>query len=246
MAKVGMLYTCGRLHRPMKQKNHSGDALRLRSTVSAIEKMMRSELSDAARERWCAQLNGELGLKVFSSTSTASADAGGQKDKIEPDYAVPKAWIPSKPRLAVALLDELARAQDTGSAKPPRATISMHGQITKVLARQVIDSMRQEKGEGWLAACGELSEAQLGDPNKLSHTLARVAFDLLVYVFARALEFQRADNANDALLLLHGSDDTLVGRAMRGCGVVHCEAGRAIFVRAVESVRERLAASLAL
>ena len=31
-----------------------------------------------------------------------------------------------------------------------------------------------------------------------------------------------------------------VGRAMRGCGVVYCEAGRAIFARAIALVRDAL------
>ena len=66
--------------------------------------------------------------------------------------------------------------------------------------------------------------------------LSRVAFDLLVYVHARATEIQREDGA-EVVLTLHSSDETVVGRAMRGCGVVYCEAGRAVFARAVALVR---------
>ena len=46
----------------------------------------------------------------------------------------------------------------------------------------------------------------------------------------------------NAVLDLHSSDQTLVGKAMRGCGVVFCETGRAVFVRAAESVRDGLVA----
>ena len=63
-----------------------------------------------------------------------------------------------------------------------------------------------------------------------------------MYVHARAVEIQREDGA-DAVLTLHSSDETVVGRAMRGCGVVYCEAGRAIFARAVALVRDALVSS---
>ena len=53
--------------------------------------------------------------------------------------------------------------------------------------------MREDKGSEWLRACGELRDAQLEDPTKLSQVLSRVAFDLLVYLHARAIEFQRDD-----------------------------------------------------
>ena len=47
------------------------------------------------------------------------------------------------------------------------------------------------------------------------------------------------DNA-DMLIELHSSDQTLVGKAMRGCGVVFCEKGREIFARAVKRVRDAM------
>jgi hypothetical protein len=77
---------------------------------------------------------------------------------------------------------------------------------------------------------------------KLSQALSRVAFDLLVYVHARASELKRNEETA-AVLELHSADQTLVGRAMRGCGVVFCEAGREIFERSVASVREALVLS---
>ena len=91
----------------------------------------------------------------------------------------------------------------------------------------------------WLQACGELSIGQLDDPVKLNQALSRVAFDLLVYLHARAEELRREDEI-DAVLELHSSDQALVGRSTRGCGLVHCEAGRAILSRAATLVREGL------
>jgi hypothetical protein len=46
----------------------------------------------------------------------------------------------------------------------------------------------------------------------------------------------------DAVLELHSSDQTLMGRSMRGCGVVVCEKGRATFARAVALVRDTMVA----
>jgi hypothetical protein len=56
----------------------------------------------------------------------------------------------------------------------------------------------------WLQACGELSIGQLDDPVKLNQALSRVAFDLLVYLHARAEELRREDDF-DAVLELHSS-----------------------------------------
>jgi|EP00966_Prymnesium_polylepis_P274572 hypothetical protein len=83
-----------------------------------------------------------------------------------------------------------------------------------------------------MEASGELTADQMGNATRLNQVLSRVAFDLLVYVHARATEIKREDGA-DVVLTLHSSDETVVGRAMRGCGVVYCEAGRAIFARAI-------------
>ena len=90
-----------------------------------------------------------------------------------------------------------------------------------------------------MEASGELTADQMGNATRLNQVLSRVAFDLLVYVHARATEIQREDGA-DVVLTLHSSDETVVGRAMRGCGVVYCEAGRAIFARAIALVRNAL------
>jgi hypothetical protein len=79
----------------------------------------------------------------------------------------------------------------------------------------------------------------LNNTARLTQTLSRVAFDLLVYVHARAVELQREEEA-DVVLTLHSSGETIVGRAMRGCGVVYCVEGRKIFTRAVSMVRDAL------
>ena len=77
---------------------------------------------------------------------------------------------------------------------------------------------------------------------RLNHTLSRVAFDLLVYSHARAVELGQQDGG-EAVLELHSSDQTAVGREMRGSGIVYCRRGREIFIRAVELVRETMSSA---
>ena len=92
--------------------------------------------------------------------------------------------------------------------------------------------------EGRLECGAEVSAAQLDDSVKLNQALSRVAFDLLVYVYARAVELRPDEGA--AVLEMHSSDQTLIGRDTRGCGVVFCEAGRKVFASAVALVRGSL------
>ena len=151
----------------------------------------------------------------------------------------PRAWVPSKPKITLALLDELVHASSAVIENSNQIRVGSDTAISKLLARHAVERLREDKGPGWLRACGELTAAQLEDPLKLSHALSRVAFDLLVYVHARALELKRKEGAN-VMIELHSSDQTLVGKAMRGCGVVYCEKGRKIFARAAKLVQEAM------
>ena len=224
----GTLYTCGRVHKPhkLKLKPHSANA---NAVIDAVHKIMQEELSQAARERWCSRLDAELGKGTFGPTPTLDATP----------IAVPRVWTPAKPKLALALLDEFLQDHDDPQASPPKKSIGAGGPISKLLTRRAIERLVRNKGNDWMEASGELTADQLGNATRLNQTLSRAAFDLLVYVHARATEIQREDGA-DVVLTLHSSDETVVGRAMRGCGVVYCEAGRAVFARAVALVRNAL------
>ena len=79
---------------------------------------------------------------------------------------------------------------------------------------------------GWWCAWAWLRD----DNAKLTQVLSRVAFDLIVYVHARANEIMR-ETGEDILIELHSSDQSTGGKAMRGCGIVFCDAGRAIVAR---------------
>ena len=226
------VYTCGRMHKPRKHK------IRLPSdkaaaVVKTVVSIMREELSGIACERWLNRLNAELGIGTFR-LSLDDMDIG----EVTP---VPHVWMPPKPKLAMALLDEFACSQHFPSCQNSSPKTSKMGvaNLTKMLARAAVKRLREGKTE-WLQSCSELTSAQKVDPTKLTQTLARVAFDLLVYVHARGVELQREDGAESAVLILHGSDQTLVGRALRGCGIVHCETGRALLARAVAMVRQGL------
>ena len=227
----GALYTCGRLHKRHKHQIHSPSA-KVKAVINTVYKLMQEELSEVACERWCSRLNAELGNGIFSPSNN-TLDA---KPEV---VTVPRVWVPAKPKLTLALLDELVNDHEGPPASLPKKSIGIGGAISKLLARHAVERLRRNKGVEWLEASGELTSDQLNDAARLNQTLSRVAFDLLVYVHARAVELQREDGA-DVVLALHSSDETIVGRAMRGCGVVYCDAGRAIFERAVALVRSGL------
>jgi hypothetical protein len=232
-----VIYTCGRMHKQRKQKFTASKA---KTVITAVSKVMLEELTSTAYERWCSRLNTELGCGTFLQSG------GTLEGQPTP---VPRVWVPSKPKIALALLDEFDRAHDDPAHDDPatdnvlpKATIGSKGAISKLLARHAVERLRRNNGPEWLQACGELSTAQLDDSDKMKHTLCRVAFDLLVYLHARATELVQHDT--DVVLELHSSDQTLMGKSMRGCGVVYCEVGRLIFARATAVVREALRAHL--
>jgi len=225
-----MLYTCGRVQKPHKHKLKSPSA-NANAVIDAVHKIMQEELSQAAHERWCSRLDAELGKGTFGPTQTLDATT----------VAVPRVWTPTKPKLVLALLDEFLQDHDDPQASPPKKSIGTGSPISKLLIRRAVERLCRNKGKDWMEASGELTADQLGNATRLSQVLSRVAFDLLVYVHARATEIQREDGGG-VVLTLHSSDETVGGRAMRGCGVVYCEAGRAIFARAIALVRNALSA----
>jgi hypothetical protein len=228
---LNTVYTCGRMHKPRKLKLCNPNA-NAKAVANAIYKIMLEELGDEARKRWCSRLNAELGCATFKQEGLAA------EIKAAP---VPRVWVPSKPEITLAFLDEFERASKAITDDSSQVRVGSDSSISKLLTKHAVERLRQDKGVGWLEACGELTVAQMNDPVKLTHALSRVAFDLLVYVHARAVELKR-DNEMDVVLELHSSDQTLMGRAMRGCGVVVCEKGRATFARAVALVRDTMVA----
>ena len=226
---MSSIYTCGRMHKRRKLKLCSPGA-RVKAVADAVYKIMKEELSQTTCERWCSRLNAELGPGCFkSSDETEEARC----------TTVPRVWVPSKPKITLALLSEFKHASEAKTSQAKQTRVGSDSVISKVLARHAVDRLRQGKGFDWLQASDELTVAQLEDPVKLTHALSRAAFDLLVYVHARALELKRKEGAN-VMIELHSSDQTLVGKAMRGCGVVYCEKGRKIFARAAKLVREAM------
>ena len=122
------MYTCGRMHKPRKQKLTQSTA-RAKAVVAAVYKAMQEELSSTACERWCSRLNAELGCGVFGPSG------GTLEAKAAP---VPRAWVPAKPKLTLALLDELVYAHEhSPEGKSLKTTIGSNGEISKVLARRI-------------------------------------------------------------------------------------------------------------
>lgn len=226
---MSKLFTCGRIHnKVLKQKRHRD---RADFIVAAVCNVMNSELSKGACDRWFVRLNAELGCEAFASSEPMMKVT----NSTEP-ASVPRVWVPAKPKLTAALLDELAAGlQDATS----QISVGSNGKICKVLARRVVESMRGKKGQEWLKTCGELSTDTIDSTVKLRLTLSRAAFELLVYTHARAVEL-RDEEGSKGVLELHNSDQTLVGRGMRGCGLVYCALGRDALVRSIEQIRDTL------
>ena len=214
------LYTCGRIHK--SRAKPASVTTKARAVIDAVSKLMADELSTAACGRWRARLNTELGQDAFLARTDGS-DA-------ESTPSVPRAWAPAKPKLTLALLDQIKTEVD--GAVATQACVGTKGSIHKIVARLAVDRMRAAKGSDWFASCEELTDAQRDDNAKLTQVLSRVAFDLLVYVHARASELLR-ESGEDALIELHSSEQSTGGKAMRGCGIVFCAAGHAIVTRAL-------------
>lgn len=223
---MSSIYTCGRMHKSRKHKLFSQSA-RVRAVTDAVYKIMREELGEEECHRWCSRLNSELGCGTFGPSGRTVSES------VAP---VPRLWIPPKPKLTLALLDEFERTSNQTSQQAHHIHMGTDRAIFKLLTRGAVDNLRLTRDVNWLQACGELSASQIDDNVKQTQVLYRAAFDLLVYVHARAVEL-RFEDGSDAFLELHSSDQALVGRSTRGSGVVYCADGRGIFFRAIQAVR---------
>lgn len=215
--------------------------VKAKAVVDAVAKVMKEELSPSACERWRLCLNTELGMETF-----VAFEAGSESDSPQPSVPsvpnVPNVWVPSKPKLTIALLDQLE--QDIDNALEQDLTLeeilspSAHP-LRKLIARLAVDRMRTAKDESWLAACGELSDAQLKDDAKLTQVLSKASFSLIVFVHASANRIVKEEGL-DCFIDLHSSNKSLGGKALRGCGIVYCETGGEVVKRALQLVRAGL------
>ena len=228
---MSVIYTCGRMQKRRALKHYkkcSGD----NAIITVFTRIMQDELGKEALEKVIARLADELDCSKFSSN-----DARVVQKRISP---VPHVWIPAKPKVTIALLDDLLGEMVANpQSQAPAATVGTTGTVSKFLARHAVDRVYEMKGVEWFKTSGELNHDQCEHTVKLKHAVSRVAFDLLVYVHARSLELQQEEDAQ-AVLELHSSDQTLVGKAMRGCGIVCCATGRVLFARAASRLRETI------
>lgn len=202
--------------------------VKAKEVIDAVTKVMNDELSPSACERWRSCLNAELGMETFKAF-----EEGSESDISQPP-SVPRVWVPSKPKLTMALLDQLE--QDIDDALAPQACVGAPGSLRKVIARLAVDRVRIAKGESWLAESGELRNAQLEDDAKLTQVLSKVAFSLIVFVHASANQLVKEEGL-ECLIELHSSEQSLGGKALRGCGIVYCETGGEVVKRALQLVR---------
>ena len=232
------LYTCGRMHKAQRKlkKIQAGVVRMVANDVACkiVCTTLQKELEPDRLNRLMLLLEHELGCVNKHETS-------GDRVHIEVT-SVPKLWVPTKPLVTLALLDELT-IESSAKSGSTCLSIGVKGGLSKLLARGIIAKMRTAKGEMWLQTCGEFSQFQLNSPVCISHTISRALFDLLVYVHARAVEIKHAEVRLNAVLDLHSAGQTLSGKMMRGSGVVFCEEGRGVFTRACKLVREGLQCS---
>ena len=222
MTETNTLYTCGRMHKPTRKRklsSHRANALLERLSNIVLLKSFGVP---------CAQIVAQLQCELFSMSSICKSEPS--------QHHVPRLWMPTKPNITMAILEAMVDEHDQEGQ--PEAPCVGAG-LTKVVARHIVSRMMINKGDEWLEKCGELSKAQLESQVKVNHTLSRAAFDLFVYVHARAIELRRDDGV-DAVLQLHSADETLCGRELRGTGVVYCPTGRRIFAKACALVRDAL------
>lgn len=212
------VYTCGRMHKPVRKTKLS--AIKANALLGRLDHILKLETTTSAEV--VSLLQSELIDAKFVS----------QDMKTTATNRVPRLWLPSKPKVTLALMEALKTVHESDCSNMRSA--GANG-LTKLVARHVVADVLNTKGSGWMHECGELTVAQLESPIKTSQTLSRTAFDMLVYVHARAEEIRQRDGA-DVVLELQSSDETLCGRDLRGCGVVYCTVGRSMFDRASAEV----------
>ena len=221
--KEAAVYTCGRMHKPARKAKLS--AAKANALLGRLHGIMKMEIITSGE--MVSLLQSELLSAKFASETMESNVSS----------RVPLLWLPSKPNVTLALIDILTSAHNTDDSNV-HPCAGANG-LTKLLARHMVATLLARKGMEWLKQCGELTIAQLESPSKTRQTLSRAAFDMIVYVHARAEEIRQRDGG-EAILELQSSDETLRGRDLRGCGVVYCKNGRTIFAAACERVRETL------
>lgn len=170
------VYTCGRMHKPARKAK-----LGAVKSNALLEKFFCIMKLDTTTREIVSMLQDELLSAKFESEAMNSKFT----------TRVPLLWSPSKPNVTMALIDVLTNGHDTDDAHMLPCAGSSG--VTKLLTRHMVETMLQTKGIDWLKQCGELTSAQLESPTRTNRTLSRVAFDLIVYVHARAEEIRQIE-----------------------------------------------------
>ena len=209
--------------------------------VRAFTSVMQSELSGEAIARWRKRLADELEQRAppppHSQASGRSPGADTAPRRFKPPM------LPtSRPRLTAAAMEAFVSPDLLADGQPVRISVAgcigVEGGLEKLLSRRVVDWLRQRR-QDLLAPGGELSEATLNEPARLTKTLSRIVLDTLVCVQARAKDV-RTPGSEGAVLEMHTAEQSIAGKQLRGCGVVYCPRGRVLFESALAEARESL------
>ena len=214
------------------------------SVAKAVVSVMRRELGEDAVARWRSLLDTELGESFFESLE----DGKGATKPIRKPAAhmtTPTTWTPHKPKTVLLLLDTFRRADElsvkeggeTLITNVPVSIGTANRALAKLMAKRAVDWMALHRKDE-LRATAELAEDQLDDSLRLHRVLARVAADTLAYLHVAATAMRLGED--EVLLELQVAEQRVVGLSTKGCGIVFCAKGRALFERAMEQTIIRL------
>ena len=214
--------------------------------AQAVIRVMKRELDADTIERWRSLLDCELGQTLFCDAKTAKRAIKPTKRTRAPAPTPTLVWAPSKPRLSALLLSAFLRGDDRlaydGQPMVLKATASLgtHRALSKLVTKRAIDWLMANRSDA-IRASLEATAEQLSDGVRIHKVLSRCAADVLAYLHAVVMAKLKEGDSDAVVLELHRTDQRLTGKDTKGCGIVYCTKGRALFERVVSQTLSTVA-----
>ena len=206
---------------------------------------MHKELGENALERWPKLLDAELdGEPLFGAIDGAKITALRFKNEQRkvPDID-PSSWAPFKPKMTALVLQAFCHGNDCLPydglpiiIEAPVSLGSANRTLSKLVMKRAIDWLMINRNAA-IVATGEFMPEQLEDEMRTHRVLTRCAVDVLWYLHAVTVAMVPAEDS--VLLTIQNSDERLAGMGTKGCGLVFCAKGRALFERATADALRR-------